>query len=213
MPSFALITEGVTDQAVLEILLQTRYGPDVDIVIVQPERDASDRTRLGTMGGWEQVLAHCDAQTISDHLSVNDYLVIQIDTDIAEHPRFGVALTTGGKDRPVAQLREEVIQRLLHGLDQELRQQVEHRIIFAIAIHSIECWLLPIYASHKHVKEKIKQCEKTLEASLQRANLAYNKTYREYCAYAKPLRKEKQVEICCQANQSLATFWQSLPQT
>ena len=54
MASFALITEGITDQAVLENILTGLYGEDVEVNPLQPLRDATDTSRVksDSFAGW-----------------------------------------------------------------------------------------------------------------------------------------------------------------
>jgi hypothetical protein len=108
MPSFALITEGITDQAVISAIINSYYrGHNAEIALnfLQPLRDSTDEAREGSFGGWERVLEHCAArEQIIQALTFNDYIVIQIDTDCGEHQNFGVALTEGGLDRQVCSI-------------------------------------------------------------------------------------------------------------
>ena len=50
MTSFALITEGITDQAVIENILFRYYKDEVDVRPLQPPRDATDDARAGGHG-------------------------------------------------------------------------------------------------------------------------------------------------------------------
>lgn len=98
MPTCALISEGVTDQVVLEFIIdavftRARFGK-VDVNRLQPLRDASDAA-TAPYGGWELVLEYCRT-SIQDALATNDFVVVQIDTDCGDHPKFGLNLTEGG---------------------------------------------------------------------------------------------------------------------
>lgn len=82
MPTFALITEGLTDQAVIEIVIReyyhAKFADEVDVNILQPARDATDEARAAGQGRWERVLEYCSFHDrISEALSLNDYLVIR----------------------------------------------------------------------------------------------------------------------------------------
>ena len=99
MLTFALVSEGVCDQAVIEHLIQTTCEKildcEIEVYPMQPLRDATDSS--ANFGGWERVFEFCETG-IPAALSVNDYVVIQIDTDRAEHVKFGVSLQVGGVD-------------------------------------------------------------------------------------------------------------------
>lgn len=51
MASFALITEGITDQVVIETLLLACLGADTAVNPMQPLRDATDESRQA-MHAW-----------------------------------------------------------------------------------------------------------------------------------------------------------------
>ena len=60
MPTFALVTEGLTDQIILEQILFGFFDdPDIVINPLQPLRDETDSNRVVTPGNWHQVLEYC----------------------------------------------------------------------------------------------------------------------------------------------------------
>ncbi len=209
MASFALITEGITDQALLEVLLQAQYGPDISVNPIQPNRDATDVARQGAFGGWENVLAHCTLEEWADLLSVNDYLIVQIDSDIAGHANFGVALTEQGIERAPDNLIADVKARLLRQIPPDFYSEIENRVFFAIAVHSAECWLLPLYSEQK--KTQTMNCADRLQKALDKKNIRYAKEYRLYQSLCKPWRKGAALQECAALNPSLSTFLASLP--
>lgn len=92
MVTFALITEGITDQVILDHMVDAFYEAkykdevevDTEIYInpIQPARDETDASRASTLGGWEEVFKYCShSELIADCLSSNDFVIIQIDTD------------------------------------------------------------------------------------------------------------------------------------
>jgi hypothetical protein len=165
MASFALITEGITDQAVLENILTGLYGVDVEVNLIQPLRDATDasRAKSDSFGGWEQVFEYCQHENFDELLAFNDYVIIQIDTDMSEHVNFDVSLTYNGIDRPVEELVVDVRQKITSKINQASYKRNQSQFKYAIAVHSLECWLLPIYSNVKAHYEKTKNCAKQLE--------------------------------------------------
>ncbi|MGZ8244835.1 hypothetical protein [Methylomagnum sp.] len=101
-----LITEGPTDQEVIEAILTGYFDEEPDFPLRRPTRDATDTSRQGSPGGWEKVFEHCEngEDLLREDLLVNDYLIIQIDTDCGEPQNFGVSLTANGEDRPVTDI-------------------------------------------------------------------------------------------------------------
>jgi len=213
MASFALITEGITDQAVLENILIGLYGDDVEVNPLQPLRDATDtsRTNSDSFGGWEQVIQYCQLEDFSTLFMFNDYVIIQIDTDMGEHPNFGVALTRDGIDRPHEDLVDDVRQKIISKISPIIYEQYERFILFAIAVHSLECWLLPLYAQQNAHIVKIKNCGKQLERDAKRLNLNSAKDYQSYDRLSDPYQTTEQLEKAKQHQPSLALFLDSLP--
>jgi hypothetical protein len=89
VPTFALITEGITDQVVLESVIRANCRSmttdEIDVVPLQPTRDATDTARAKDFGGWEKIFEFCSSSArILEALDFNDYVVIHIDTDCAE---------------------------------------------------------------------------------------------------------------------------------
>lgn len=214
MPNFALIAEGVTDQIVLETIIQSYYSASLDDEIdfreLQPLRDETDKARQGNFGGWEGILEYCAcADKILEALSFNDYLVIQIDTDCGDHVNYGLSLTSGGKDRPTAELINDAIAKLHDTLTSAVFDLNQDKFIFAIAVHSIECWLIPLYEADAKKKKRIKSCEDHLSKALQQK---IKKTYRTYEGLVSPYKKPQTLEANRKYNESLHFFLSTLPE-
>ena len=85
------------------------------------------------------------------------------------------------------------------------------RIIFAISVHSIECWLLPIYFNTQHQKAgKITGCLDTLNKILikQEGFSIHEKEAAYYVKIAKKLRK--QINDIYTLNPSLRIFVENI---
>ena len=97
MHSFRLITEGVTDQTTLEIILSIFYDdPDIDIERLQPLGDETDRYKQKDHGGWEMVFKYLKSKEFKEAIDFADYFIIQIDTDVS--PKFGIPHQKTGID-------------------------------------------------------------------------------------------------------------------
>lgn len=173
MPSFAIIAEGVTDQAVLENILLGYFGNDEDepvVTYVQPPRDATPKGRDPAPGGWTLVFQSLQQGDHRKALQLNDYVVIHIDTDVSEDKGYDVRRRdAAGQPLTPAALIEQVRLRLLDAMGPELREQYSRRIVFAIAVDSIECWLLPLlYDGEPAKKAKITGCLEAADWKLRR---------------------------------------------
>ena len=218
MPTFALIAEGITDQVALDAILEGYYrdrtDDGIDVNPLQPRRDETDRTRVAedTFGGWELVLEFCaDHARIAEALVLNDYLIIQIDTDCGDHPRYGVNLTVDGQDKSVGELVGAVRLKLIETLGAPLYERNRDRIFFAICVHSLECWLLPIHETQDGKRKKTKSCETHLQVTLCRSGLPYQKDYDTYSSLSRDYRKRDFVTRHLRYNESFEIFILSLP--
>ncbi len=144
MTTFALISEGLTDQIILERMIEQICGKmfddDVNINPLQPLRDATDAA-AAPHAGWELVFEYC-RERAADALAANDYVVIHLDTDQGDHPNFGVPLTHQGVERPYNDLVENAIAVIAAQLGGALHPAHAKRFLFAISVHSMESWLL-----------------------------------------------------------------------
>ena len=151
MLTFGIIAEGPTDQTVIENILLGYFEHQDDkptINHVQPPRPLTE-----TPAGWGHVFESLKQKHHEEALQFNDYLVIHIDTDVQEEPGFDVPRRDGGKELSVSDRVDRVIARLKQHMDGGFYQANAHRILFAIAVDTIECWLLPLlYGDKKAAK-------------------------------------------------------------
>ena len=61
---------------------------------------------------------------------------------------------------------EKVIEKFRDAIGEDFYEKYQQRIVFAISVDSIECWLLPLYYTDKKKKAKCKGCLKTLNDEL-----------------------------------------------
>ncbi len=168
MPKFGLITEGITDQIVIENILVGYFdNPDIIVNPLQPLRDETDKKRTANGGGWTLVFEHCSSGSFQDAFSFNDYIIIQIDTDICDDIGYDISKTDVETERELTpnELIEQVCGKLKDLIGQDFYNAYSKRIIFAIAVHSAECWLLPLYYTDKN-KSETKGCLNRLNREL-----------------------------------------------
>jgi hypothetical protein len=85
--------------------------------------------------------------------------------DESLHCNFGIDLINQINTPSPNQLIEKVKNKFKSLLDPEFYQSYGERIIFAIAVHSIECWLLPLYCEDAE-KSEIDNCSARLEKTI-----------------------------------------------
>lgn len=186
--SFALITEGITDQAIIEQILFAHFdNPDLDIRPLQPKRTANNKT--DGFGSWTTLFKFCFSDDFKQVFDDVDFVVLQIDTDICHYAPFDMDAQRSGESVKefILRVQERFIQLWDTTWGESFCQQYFHRILFAVAVQSAECWLMPLYANAKK-QSKTANCLGELEKALKR-NIP--KEYKVYSALAKPYREAK----------------------
>ena len=220
MPTFGIISEGPSDQIVIENILSGYFGdPNLEVRHLQPLRDATDASDIRKFGGWFKVFEYCQSQNIVDALEHNEYLIIQVDTDCCEEKHYDISRRhDSGRDRSPEEMIEKVLEKFQQLLEKHHGQQVDkfkNRLIFAICVEELECWLLPLY--HKDKKRSAtRNCINKLNPRLGEEFGVYidksNKSpvLRYYEKFSKPFLKRKNIDAICDDNVSLKIFLNKL---
>jgi hypothetical protein len=217
MPSFRLITEGVTDQVTLEIILSIFYDdPDIDVERLQPPGDETDKYKQkeGEYGGWLMVFRYLESIEFKEAVDFADYLVIQIDTDVSGE--FNVPHQEAGKDLTPGEIFERVKEKLISKMDSEFYNIYKSKFLFAVCIHSIECWFLPLYYTDKR-KSKLLNCLETLNRQLARKEGftidSNKKKSRYYDKITKKFNNKKNLLKLANHSPSFKIFIDNLPES
>jgi hypothetical protein len=211
---FGIIAEGPTDQTVIENILLGYFAEEEEepaVQYIQPPHPQND-----SLGGWWHVFECLQRGDAEGALQFNDYLVIHIDTDVQEDPGFNVPKQDGERELSVSEIVERVVGRLKQGIDAALFEANESRFLFAIAVDSIECWLLPLLETGKKAA-KTTGCLETANRALRKADedglsAGEVKFIRAYEKASSGYRKRKVLLQLREKNPSLALFIQKLDQ-
>jgi hypothetical protein len=84
-------------------------------------------------------------------------------------------------------------------------ETIQDRIIFAISVDEIECWLLPIYYSDK-IKESVNNCDYRLHQKVGK----FEKNAGDYDKISREYRKSKVIQEAYPENPSLKIFVESV---
>jgi hypothetical protein len=214
MISFGLITEGLTDQIVIEDILSGYFNTD-DIIVnpLQPERDKDDENK-SDYGGWMLVFKYCQSSDFREAFQFNEYVIIQIDTDVCEEINYDIPKRNeNGEELTAEQLIEKVKEKFKMLIGEDFYQENNEKIIFAITVHSIECWFLPLYYQNNK-KGKITNCLGTLNQELgKREGFTIdpnNKNPRYYRQVSEQYCKHKDLIKLYKENPSLKIFIQEI---
>ena len=214
MTLFGLIAEGETDHAVLENILLGISGEDIsdEITILQPDIDETAKGTLKEFGGWYNVFQYCKSEDFKEAFQRVQYVVIQIDTDVSENLHYEIKQTddTGKKLLPeilVEKVKSKFKQIIVDEFGKDFFENNIERIIFAISVYEIECWLLPLYYPDKNDKSKAltHNCSQKLHQKI-----SFKKTYRDYNRISNDYFKAKTLMKLYPENPSLKIFVESI---
>lgn len=208
---FGLACEGVTDQITIENILCGYFdNPDLgnEITYLQPPLDETDQKLKQPNGGWTRLLAYLVSTRFRDDTLNNGFIVIQVDTDVAD--KFGVShFDAKNQELEPEVLIKNVIEKLIQTIESGkagFYQQNSEKIIFCVSVHSLECWLYAHHNKKQLGKPKITGCFKALSYLLP----SIKKTYRCYDALSKDFSDHKHINPMAQKDPSFRFFIQSL---
>jgi len=217
---FGLACEGVTDQITLENILCGYFNNadlDEEIGQLQPLYDETNQKQQG-QGGWEPLLSYLKSSRFRDDVLNTEYVILQVDSDDSEHQNFGVAhRDANNQSLPPEALIKNISSKLISVIDsgeQDFYATHENKIIFAISVHSLECWLYAYYNTKILKAPKITNYYKALEYLANQKNILKNqpfvKNYRCYQQLSEVFLKRKNIDVVAQKDPSFNCFIQEL---
>ena len=211
MPTFGLIAEGPTDFAVLENILVGFFNdPDMSEYIrhLQPLRDATDE-QYGP-GGWTRVVEYCKSSVFQEAFEQNDYLLIQIDTDCLHEKPFELDVK-----QAVEPLVNAVIEKfrvlIKEAFEADFYDKYAEKMLFAVAVDEIECWLLPLYfLDYKAAATNNCLHKLNMQLGKNREKIIKEKEPRHYDKLSRPFIKNKILTASSSRNPSFHIFLEAL---
>ena len=197
--TFAGIAEGITDQKVIDNILVGYFNNrDISINWLQP-------ARVGKNGGHGEVTNYCRSRKFKAVFDRNEYVIIHIDTDISLE--LGVPHNDeNGQPFSPEHLIEGVIAKFREKIGEDIYNQFANNIIFAIAVHSIECWLLPLHS--KEAKSETTDCLSILSKVF--PEMKKEKDYKHYQKISMEYSKNESLLNLYSENPSLKIFIEEL---
>ncbi len=210
MMKFALACEGITDQIVIKNILRGYYENQInlkrEIRSLQPPFDETTQKQIES-GGWKTLRTYLRSKRFRDDVLNNRYIVVQIDTDIAHHFKISPADS-------VTQWVNQMIETLVEEINQKenFYDQHKEKILFAVCVHSLECWLLALHQTNdaKNNIEKIDDCFDYLKSETE---IFIDKKPAIYEELSQPFLKNTKLLDVAGKNSSLNFFLQNLPET
>jgi hypothetical protein len=203
---FGIVGEGVTDFYVLESLLIGFFN-DKDLPVTR------FRPKQQEPFGFGNLMNYLASEDFIIDLESVDFTLVQIDTK--ECADWNPSINNiGDDDTQIEVFIEQVRNFLIDKIGNEFYQEFQDRIIFAITVHEIECWLLPFHINTLAHQRKIVGCIGTLEniantkgISINQKNFQQGKHYEDF---SKPLKKKKELLLKAKLNPSLNAFIETL---
>ncbi len=197
-----IIAEGRSDQIAIEAIVQS-YLNDKDIILdpLQPKE--------GEPGGWPLVIKYCKSQDFKEALPFNDGLIIiHIDCDVLKGDGLPNDCVMQFNNLSVEETFLMVRDKLIEFITPEIFSKAEDKIVFAIAIDSLECWFLPIYHNQKAKQNKTTGCLGTLNTELVKKEGFYidEKDEAKYRIISKHYFERKMIDKCYKTNKSFRLF-------
>jgi hypothetical protein len=125
MVTIGLITEGITDQIVIENILMgylDKKEDDIEFKELQPLRDNTDENKAKNYGGWDKVIEYCESSKFKGALRFHDYIIVQIDTDVSDKPYgYGIPHYENGKELSPEQLIKKVVAKFICLIGKHIR--------------------------------------------------------------------------------------------
>ncbi len=201
---FGLACEGITDQITLENILCGYFqnqNLDEEITELQPPFDETDQKR--GEGGWKMLLKYLASTRFRDDVLNTEFLILQIDTDISQD--IGI---NHKNEIPIETLIGKVTDKLIENINAGQSGFYEEnavKIIFAICVHSLECWLV----SYHIEQTTIHDCFEVLKTA-KNLSVRVAKKRKNYDALSKPFLTRNNIDAVVAKDVSFRVFIQSL---
>jgi hypothetical protein len=211
MAKFGLACEGITDQIVIENILCGFYKGyedlDQEIQAFEPLRDQTGKKQEENSGGWTRLLTYLSESRFREDVLNSEYTIVQVDSDICDEVNFDVKKDTSC----IVTFIESIKAKLISSIDknESFYESNKEKIIFAISVHELECWLLPICKNFKN--EKITGCSEALQRECK--DIKVEKNYTTYDKLSRVFLKNKDLLKISSKNSSFDIFIKSLPKT
>ena len=209
-----IVSEGTSDYRVLKHIAG-RYlkqvDPNIQFVPLQPKE--TPLSKQEGFGGWQKVFTYINGEEGEPNIitALNegvDFIIVQIDTDV--RACYGVECSDNDKQ----QLWDTVKAKLIECTCEEIDIS---KLLFAITIHSIECWLIPFLETNVGKCGKIDACVNTINNSMRATgnfidpdNKNDKRAQQAYDYVLKRKKKKSELLTCAQYNKGFELFLKQL---
>ena len=206
-----IVSEGVSDFWVLRHII-TRYLKDKDLWVLPLNPKQTKDGKQDGPGGWGLVVKYLEdkeKKLMVEALKEDfEYIVVQIDTDVCEEYGVKHDLTDMGA------FWKNVCDNLSNRLPEDFDRS---KLIFAICIDEIECWLIPFVDTNRKDCESTNRCVNIVNKNIKGKDLfidAGNKNSdgakSAYDYILKQKKKPKDIKECSVHNYDFTLFIEQL---
>ena len=190
----------------------TRYLKDQDLWVLPLNPKQTKDGKQDGPGGWRLVMKYLEdkeKKLIVEALKEDfEYIVVQIDTDVCEEYGVRHDLTDIGA------FWQEVCVNLSNRLPEDFDKS---RLIFAICIDEIECWLIPFVDTNKKDCQNTNRCVNIVNKSIKGKDLFIDADNKNsdgakgaYDYILKQKKKPKDIKECSVHNYGFTKFIEQL---
>jgi hypothetical protein len=205
---FAIAGEGLTDFTIMKNLLIGFFNDkNLSVRRLLPESNEPF--------GWANLFDQLSKDIFRNSFEFNDYIIVQIDSGTCEDWKEGLR-HIGDDESLLHDFIHQIVQVLAKRIGEAFYTGNKAKIIFAIAVHDIECWVLPFTSDKSSDHAKMVNCLNSTERIANKKGFSLNqKNYREgkhYEDLSKGMTKQKDLMQLYTYNPSLRVFVDNLIQ-
>lgn len=157
--TFGIVSEGPTDQVVIEYILAAFLeNRGLPVARLQP--------REGQAGTWDKVFRYCASDEFKGAFTTLDYVIVHIDTDFMKGKNVAANYKIDLKKLDTRQTIQAFHEKFQELIGEFFYERFKDQIIFAVAVNRMECWLMPLCFDDKAMAAQTKNCDKAINQLL-----------------------------------------------
>ncbi len=204
-----IVCEGISDYRVLKYITE-RYLKDKDVYVIplKPKETASGKQ--DGFGSWQGVLEyiHGNDQMILEAIREGcHFIIVHIDTDVRTD--YGLSSDYENQELLHASVKDLILSKVHPDFN-------KYKLLFAIAIHETECWLIPFLTDDGKCCSKTVSCVSVVNRLLKgdgyidKDNKNAEQVQPVYEKILRSLKKPKQIQTASLKNFGFKYFIESL---
>ena len=153
-----IVAEGISDYRVIKHIIE-RFLKDKNLNIVSLQPKITPSGKQDGYGGWQKIFEYISQKEyIIDLAQTEDcaLIIVQLDTDVCE--QYGINVNTN-HEILFNDIRAKIHEKAHPDFDKT-------KIIPAVCIHSLECWLIPFVSNDNTQCRKIDHCIRAINREI-----------------------------------------------